>query len=227
MKLRILFAALICLFVCNAIFAQETMKKDEMPKKDGEMMPKKDGEMMPKKDGEMMSGKPGMSAMMKKEAVKIGDTALDFTLNDEKGNAVTLSEAVKKSPVVLVFYRGYWCPFCARQLADLRELNIGKKAQIFAVSIDNAEKNNGLKQKIEADGKSKINFSFLSDAGAKTIDAYGLRDERYAGKSFDGIPRPTVLVIDKERVIRWAKISDDYKLRPSNDEIRMAVNDLK
>jgi len=40
--------------------------------------------------------------------VTIGDTAPDFTLEDQNGRKVSLSEARGKSPVVLVFYRGYW-----------------------------------------------------------------------------------------------------------------------
>jgi cytochrome oxidase Cu insertion factor (SCO1/SenC/PrrC family) len=40
--------------------------------------------------------------------VGIGDTAPDFTLEDQRGRKVTLSEARGKRPVVLVFYRGYW-----------------------------------------------------------------------------------------------------------------------
>lgn len=40
--------------------------------------------------------------------VAVGDTAPDFTLEDHRGGKVTLSEAKWKSPVVLVFYRGYW-----------------------------------------------------------------------------------------------------------------------
>lgn len=40
--------------------------------------------------------------------VGVGEVAPDFTLEDEKGNKVTLSEARGKNPVVLVFYRGYW-----------------------------------------------------------------------------------------------------------------------
>ena len=42
------------------------------------------------------------------EAIKVGDTAPDFTLSDNSGIQITLSEAVKDAPVVLVFYRGYW-----------------------------------------------------------------------------------------------------------------------
>ena len=40
--------------------------------------------------------------------VAVGDVAPDFTLQDQNGNKVTLSDARDKSPVVLVFYRGYW-----------------------------------------------------------------------------------------------------------------------
>ena len=37
-----------------------------------------------------------------------GEVAPDFTLGDQNGNKITLSDARGKSPVVLVFYRGYW-----------------------------------------------------------------------------------------------------------------------
>ena len=38
----------------------------------------------------------------------VGVTAPDFTLTDQHGRKVTLSDSKNKSPVVLVFYRGYW-----------------------------------------------------------------------------------------------------------------------
>lgn len=40
--------------------------------------------------------------------IGIGDVAPDFTLADQNGHKITLSDARGKSPVVLVFYRGYW-----------------------------------------------------------------------------------------------------------------------
>lgn len=40
--------------------------------------------------------------------VAIGEEAPDFTLDSHQGAKITLSEARGKSPVVLVFYRGYW-----------------------------------------------------------------------------------------------------------------------
>lgn len=40
--------------------------------------------------------------------IAVGEVAPDFTLEDQSGRKVTLSEARGKQPVVLVFYRGYW-----------------------------------------------------------------------------------------------------------------------
>jgi len=40
--------------------------------------------------------------------VAVGEIAPDFTLESHQGTKITLSEARDKSPVVLVFYRGYW-----------------------------------------------------------------------------------------------------------------------
>lgn len=40
--------------------------------------------------------------------IAVGEVAPDFTLEDQSGHKVTLSDARGKSPVVLVFYRGYW-----------------------------------------------------------------------------------------------------------------------
>ena len=40
--------------------------------------------------------------------IVVGDLAPDFTLEDQNRNKVRLSASHGKSPVVLVFYRGYW-----------------------------------------------------------------------------------------------------------------------
>jgi cytochrome oxidase Cu insertion factor (SCO1/SenC/PrrC family) len=47
-------------------------------------------------------------ATLRSTPVAVGEMAPDFRLEDHQGNKITLSEARGKSPVVLVFYRGYW-----------------------------------------------------------------------------------------------------------------------
>lgn len=48
------------------------------------------------------------TAQNRTSPVAVGEMAPDFTLTNHQGGRITLSEARGKSPVVLVFYRGYW-----------------------------------------------------------------------------------------------------------------------
>jgi peroxiredoxin len=166
------------------------------------------------------------NAMSKTEPIKIGGVAPDFSLSDQNGKTVTLSKVGK--PTVLVFYRGFWCPFCARQLAELRSLlKSDDTIALYAISVDGAEKSKGLAAKIAKDGKGDLNFPLLSDPGNKTIDAYGLFDPAYVGQGIEGIPHPAVLILDKNRRIVWAKVESDYKIRPTNADIRAELDKLK
>jgi len=81
--------------------------------------------------------------------------------------------------------------------------------------------------KLAADDRGAISFPILSDPEHKTIDAYGLRDPAYEGQKVYGIPHPAVYVIDKQGKVSWARIESDYKQRPTNEEIRAALDSLK
>ena len=59
------------------------------------------------------------------------------------------------------------------------------------------------------------------------IDAFGIRDPDYNGQKFEGIPRPTVYVIDKTGRITWMKVELNYQERPTNEDIRAALNALR
>jgi len=146
------------------------------------------------------------TASLRTAPLAVGDIAPDFTLEDQNKNKVTLSDARAKSPVVLVFYRGYWSPNCARQLAELRTLlRKDKNVKLYAISVDPPEVSKDFAKKIASDGKGEINFPLLSDPKHKIIDAYGLRDPAYKGQKVYGIPRPTVYIIDKKGKAAWAK----------------------
>ncbi len=117
--------------------------------------------------------------------VQVGEEAPDFTLEGTDGNKVTLSSARGKMPTVIVFYRGSWCPFCARQLSELRSLLKPKAAvRLLAISVDGLDTTKEFAAKIASDGKGAINYSLLSDPDHKVIDAYGLHDPAYDGKQF-------------------------------------------
>ena len=80
--------------------------------------------------------------------------------------------------------------------------------QIVGISYDSVET---LKQYTD---KNKVGYLLLSDAGSKTIDAYGIRNtELKSGSRMDGIPHPGTFIIDREGIVR-AKLSEKgYKIR--------------
>lgn len=166
------------------------------------------------------------AARSRTEPVKVGETAPDFTLKDQNGNEVKLSEVGQN--VMLVFYRGYWCPFCFRQLSELRTLlNADDKVKVFAVTVDNAMRNKSVIERLGKDGKGEFIFPILTDEGHKIIDAFGVFDPAYIGQEFEGIPHPAIYILDKDRKVLFAKVEPDYKKRPTNAELRIELDKLK
>jgi len=113
-------------------------------------------------------------------------------------------------------------------LAGLRTfLKQDENVKLIAISVDRPDVSKNFAEKIASDGKGRVNFPILSDPDHKIIDAYGLRDPAYEGQKVYGIPHPAVYVIDKQGKVVWAKIESDYKQRPTNEEIRAALDSLK
>lgn len=98
---------------------------------------------------------------------------------------------------------------------------------LYAISVDKPAESRDFAQKIAADGKGDITFSMLSDPGHRVIDAYGLRDPAYAGQKFEGVPRPAVYVLDKVGRVAWATVEEDFKQRPTNQDMRAAIEAVK
>ena len=99
--------------------------------------------------------------------------------------------------------------------------------KLYAISIDPPDVSKTFAQKIASDRKGAVSFPLLSDPDHKIIDTYGLRDPAYEGQKVYGIPHPAVYVIDKSGKVAWAKIEANYRERPTNEEIRKALDALK
>ena len=99
--------------------------------------------------------------------------------------------------------------------------------KLYAISIDAPAESKVFAEQIAADGKGPVSFSLLSDPGHRVIDAYGLHDPAYDGKEYEGIPHPAVYVINKNGRVAWMKVEANYRIRPTNAEIRLALDSLK
>lgn len=79
---------------------------------------------------------------MKPEGLKMGDTAPDINAMDQDGKKVQLKELLKKGDVLVIFYRGQWCPFCSKQLNKVNDsLSFirAKGASVIAVTPETPE----------------------------------------------------------------------------------------
>lgn len=152
------------------------------------------------------------------ERVAVGLPAPDFTLERFGGGTLTLSQFRGKKNVVLVFYRGHWCPYCITQLRELRTLldaELKRDTELLVVSVDREAETRMAVQRIANDGVQP-DFTFLSDPDHAVIDRYGLLN---TSGSRRGIPHPATFVIDRAGVVQWRDVQTDYKIRPSNAAI--------
>src|SRR6266508_4522358 len=112
-----------------------------------------------------------LHAQEKPEGLFINSKAPDFKAKDQNGNEIVLRDLRKKGPVVLVFYRGYWCPYCSKELQKLEDsllLIKNKGAQLVAVT---PEKQEGIAKTVE---KTKASYPIISDDEMKIMKAYGV-----------------------------------------------------
>ena len=168
-------------------------------------------------------------AQQNPEGLFPGGKAPDFTAKDQHGNQINLKDLCKQGPVVIVFYRGYWCPFCNRELkrlADSLQLIKDKGATVVAVSpelesnIDTTIKKTGAEFSILHDKDLKIMKAYNAwfEVPENTVTRYrntGIDLTKINGTNGNNLPVPAVYIIIKQRDIVWRFFETDYKKRPS------------
>ncbi|MDZ4808952.1 MAG: peroxiredoxin-like family protein [Bacteroidota bacterium] len=174
-----------------------------------------------------------LSAQQAPEGLFLASKAPDFKAKDQNGKDIKLKDLLKQGKVVLVFYRGYWCPYCNKELSRLQDslqLIKDKGATLIAVS---PEKPENISKTIE---KTKADYSILYDEGMKIMKAYdveyemqenvvtryrnsGLDIEKINGDNGKYLPVPAIYIIDKESTVIYRFFEPDYKKRPSVLEI--------
>ena len=141
-------------------------------------------------------------------ALKAGDAAPDFALEDQNGKTVKLSD-LRGKKVVLYFYPRADTPGCTTQacsLRDSREAIEVAGATVIGISPDKP----GAQAKF--DSKYGLGFTLLSDPDHAVADAYGAWGERSMyGKKYMGIVR-SAFVIDEQGVI----VEPLYKISPKD-----------
>jgi peroxiredoxin len=173
--------------------------------------------------------------------IPVGQKVPDIHARDLDGKDVLLSSLYTKGPILLAFYRGGWCPYCSSEnhaLATAYPDYQKRGVTPVTVSVDTPD----------AEAKTKatyaIPFPVLSDSNATMIEAFhvvnyvddptfakmkglGLDLESYSGKSHHEIAIPSLFLIDRAGVVRWAHSDPDFKVRPSTAQILAAIDATK
>jgi peroxiredoxin len=175
------------------------------------------------------------------DSIKVGDALEGFTLEDANGTAVTLDQLVESGPAVIVFYRGGWCPYCNLALRAYQQDLVPQLgafgARLVAISPQSPDESLSTKE------KAALEFTVLSDPSARLADRIGIAfeqaDEVLGAQRTLGLdltkvnaegsvrlPRPTVLIVDQDRLVRFVDVHPDYTARTEVAEIVAALADL-
>jgi len=176
-----------------------------------------------------------LCAQEKPEGLFINSKAPDFKATDQFGKEIRLKDVLKDSAVVLIFYRGQWCPYCNKQLKKLEDSLLLIKengARLIAIT---PEKPEYISKTIE---KTKASYPLIYDKDMKIMKAYAVSFEvddrtvsRYKNADIDlaatngqrekvYLPVPAVYIISKkEGTITYRYFEFDYKKRVSVQEI--------
>lgn len=166
-------------------------------------------------------------------ALKAGDKAPQFTLNDPEGNPVSSAELLAKGPLAISFYRGVWCPYCNMELQALEEASpafAAVGATLLAISPQTAPNSR------KSLRNNKLSFPILSDTKNDVAAAFGLRFalpdylvELYKMLKndlpvFNGddswtLPMPARYVIAQDGTILYAEVNPDYTHRPEPEDM--------
>lgn len=128
-----------------------------------------------------------------------------FSLQNEKGEVVSLSDYKGKQSVILYFYPKDMTPGCTTEACNFRDAYndfSDLNAVILGVSPDDESKH------VKFIEKHGLPFSLLVDTDHKVAEAYGVwKLKKMYGREYMGIERSTFL-INKEGIVEkeWHKV---------------------
>ena len=229
MSTKILILTLLLGALCVAAYAQETPTGT-------------DNLSGSKKDAMAMSdGKTVSPADAAKKALNVGAKMPAFNLTDANGKAVASDDLLKQGNLVVVFYRGSWCPFCNTYLRNLQKNMKQIKASggnVVAISVESPDNS------LAVSKKDEIDFTVLSDPNLTVAKQFGIvydlppaTDELYKSHGLDiakhnamekpQLPLSATYIVNRKGEIVYAFLEPDYKKRAAPDVIVETLSKIK
>jgi len=175
----------------------------------------------------------GFISLDNPQGLNVGEQAPDFNSVDQNSKPIQLKKLIESGPVVLIFYRGEWCPYCNKQLKALEDSMsyiVAKGAALIAIT---PETKNNIEKTVQ---KTNATYSIIHDEGSRIMNAYKVAFEldkktqiKYKGYGVDlierngsngnNLPVPAVYIINKEGKITYRYFDENFRNRASISEI--------
>ncbi|WP_044172367.1 peroxiredoxin-like family protein [Flectobacillus major] len=165
------------------------------------------------------------------QALKVGQQAPALSGNDHKGNSISLPKLLAKGKVVVMFYRGAWCPYCNKYMSQLEEaLPEFEKKGVRVIAIT-PEPEEAIGKAVE---KTKASFSIIYDKDRQIMKDWNVlytmttpNQQKYKGYGLDlakiqgdwQLPVPATYVIDQSGKITFVHFDENYKERAAIKDI--------
>jgi len=175
-----------------------------------------------------------------KKVVKVGDKFPNETLLSTDSSKVDLHKTGEGKNLVVVFYRGEWCPYCNTHLKFLEKsyVDFAKAgAEVVAISPEkpeftlSAKSKNALGFQVLSDPENKLSrkagLVFELDEDLKEVyKSFGIDLEKNQGNGDWELPLAATFVLDKERNVAWRFVDVDYRKRAAPADILKALGSL-
>ena len=170
-----------------------------------------------------------------------GEQAPQFSLPDAMQRPVSLKERLSRGPVVLVFYRGEWCPYCNTYLRALQAALpriTARGASLLAISPQSPDHSLSMAEKAQLDfdvlsdvdqaviREYKVQFTAPADLQDVHVNAFDLDLRDHTANRSWQLPVPATFVIDRAGIVCAAHVSADYRTRMEPADIIAALNEL-
>jgi peroxiredoxin len=173
------------------------------------------------------------------KGLEVGTKAPLFEAVTQTSTAYVLAEELQNGPVIVIFYRGQWCPICNRHLSNIQDslqYIEEKGATVIAISPEKPEYLVKMQEKTEAQ------FTMLYDEDYKISDAFngtfipsastrmmynkmlGAELKKSHSDESERLPIPATYVIGKDGIIKWRQFDADYKKRSSVADILISLD---
>jgi peroxiredoxin len=168
-----------------------------------------------------------------KNALNVGDKMPSFKLTDANQKTVSSDDLLKQGNLVLVFYRGAWCPYCNLYLKNLQKNLDQIKANggvLAAISVENPDNS------LNVTKKNELQFTVLSDSQLETARKFKIvyqlppeTDEKYKSYGVDlvklndtetpDLPLSATYIVNQKGEIVYAFLEPDYTKRAEPEKI--------